>query len=194
MAAGEPVAPLPNIREEAIQPRCHPSLRRNRKGVHKWLLREIRFESVCTMKEPSTGKGGIPPMESDTLGPYKSSPLARLSPRHSDETCEALKQDIALHRLTAGPLLAGGAGRRCSGDSGRNNGCSWQPLHPPQPQPCRIPEVSQVAAFAAHSGGHGVPAGWPGSHWSVGLTSRRARAGKDSRSQFVPGGDWARGR
>lgn len=87
------------------------------------------------MKEPSTGKGGIP---SETLGPHKIGPLARLFPRHSDETYEALKQDIALHRLTAGRLLAGGARRRCSGDSGRSNGCSWQPLRPPNRNPAEF--------------------------------------------------------
>ena len=39
-------------------------------------------------------------MESETLGLHKISPLARLFPRHSDETYEALKQDIALHGQT----------------------------------------------------------------------------------------------
>ena len=39
-------------------------------------------------------------MESKTLGPHKISPLARLFPRHSDETYEALKRDIELHGQT----------------------------------------------------------------------------------------------
>ena len=39
-------------------------------------------------------------MESETLGPHKISPLARLFPRHSDETYEALKRDIELHGQT----------------------------------------------------------------------------------------------
>ena len=42
-------------------------------------------------------------MESETLGPHKISPTGswpRLFPRHSDETYEALKQDIKLHGQT----------------------------------------------------------------------------------------------
>ena len=39
-------------------------------------------------------------MESETLGLHKISPLARLFPRHSDETYEALKRDIALYGQT----------------------------------------------------------------------------------------------
>ena len=39
-------------------------------------------------------------MESETLGSHKISPLARLFPRHSGDTYEALKRDIELHGQT----------------------------------------------------------------------------------------------